>query len=103
MHFNGTFIIRYVIRIVKLTYNKRKKLEGILVSYQTTQQSTNMTKLKKKKVQDVDRLKELSRTTNEFSKNTFSNQKLKDSVMIQNKYNIVLTMTINKHLPARVY
>lgn len=49
MHFNGTFIIRYVIRIVKLTYNKRKKLEGILVSYQTTQQSTNMTKLKKKK------------------------------------------------------
>lgn len=84
MHFNGTFIIRYVIRTVKLTYNKRKKLEGILVSYQTTQQSTNMTKLKKKKVQDVDRLKELSLTTNEFSKNTFSNQKLKDSVMIQN-------------------
>lgn len=83
MHFNGTFIIRYVIRTVKLTYNKRKKLEGILVSYQTTQQSTNMTKLKKK-VQDVDRLKELSLTTNEFSKNTFSNQKLKDSVMIQN-------------------
>lgn len=84
MHFKGTFAIRYVISIVKLTYNKRKKIERNISIIPNNSAVYKHDKIKKKKVQDVDRLKELSLTTNEFSKNTFSNQKLKDSVMIQN-------------------
>lgn len=49
MHFKGTFAIRYVISIVKLTYNKRKKIERNISIIPNNSAVYKHDKIKKKK------------------------------------------------------